>query len=94
MIAVHVNELRQFGCAWCGSQRGFSLMDGGGAVLWRCSACGCSTIALGDLCVSPIRQGSRKPLLQVHPFRAPVLNGIVDLFGALSACVYTAKVSA
>ena len=48
VIAVNQDEVREFGCPYCGYRSGSAHISGGGGAVWDCGECGRTSIILGE----------------------------------------------
>lgn len=81
IIAISVEELKQFGCPYCGYRSGHSPVSVGGAAVWKCGSedCGKTSCILAEgVTVSPIGFGEFYPKLQEHPRKGTPSHGQPD----------------
>ena len=78
-IAVSVEEMKKFGCPYCGYRSGTTSISGGGTAVWRCGECGrgCAVLAKG-VAKSTVGFGDFYPELQDHPRRGIPSHGRPD----------------
>ena len=84
IIAISIEDMRNWGCPNCGYQSGYSYISVPGASTWTCGECGYGFIVLASgVMISPLGVGSGKgptiyPKITEHPRKGTPSHGKPD----------------